>query len=99
MSVLDAIARGIVDNNMVRVFNDIGEMILPAYVTSRIVPGTVCVFHGSWYVPGKKTHLMPDGIDMRGSSNLLTHNEDLPDTVIGHLPCKRLVQIEKWEVK
>ena len=42
---------------------------------------------------------MPDGIDTRGSPNLLTHNEDLPDTIIGFFPCKGLVQIEKWEGK
>ncbi|MDO8567755.1 MAG: molybdopterin-dependent oxidoreductase [Dehalococcoidales bacterium] len=98
MNVADARARGIKDNEAVRVFNDVGEMVIPAYVTSKIVPGTVCLFHGGWYMAGKeKTALMPDGIDRRGSSNLLTHNEDLPTTVIGYLPCKGLVQVEKWE--
>lgn len=98
ISVADAKSRGIKDNDMVRVFNDIGEMVLPAYVTSRIVPGTVAIHHGGWYVPGgKKSAIMPDGIDLRGSPNLLTHDVDLPDTVIGMFPCKGLVQIELWE--
>jgi anaerobic dimethyl sulfoxide reductase subunit A len=98
ISVADAKARGIVDDDLVTVFNDIGQMILPAYVTSKVVPGTVCVFHGSWYTPGKnKNSLMPDGIDTRGAPNILIHNEDLPDTIIGFFPCKGLVQIEKWE--
>jgi anaerobic dimethyl sulfoxide reductase subunit A len=98
ISIIDAKARGIVDDDMIRVFNDVGEMILHAYVTSKVIPGTVCIFHGGWYIPGEyKTKLMPEGIDTRGSSNLLTHNEDLPDTIIGFLPCKGLVQIEKWE--
>ncbi|MBI4331033.1 MAG: molybdopterin-dependent oxidoreductase [Chloroflexi bacterium] len=97
ISVSDAGARGIADGDRVRVYNDIGEMVIPANVTSRVVPGTVCVFHGGWYVPGEaRTPLMPEGIDTRGSPNLLTHNEDLPDTIIGFLPCKGLVQIEKW---
>ena len=57
----------------------IGEMIIPAYVTSRVVPGTVFLFHGGWYTPGEdKSQLMPDGIDRGGAPSLLIHNEDLP---------------------
>lgn len=98
ISVADAKARGISDDNLVKVYNDIGEMMLPAYVTSRVVPGTVYVFHGSWYKPDKeKSQLMPDGVDMGGAPNLLIHNEDLPLTIVDHFPCKGLVEVEKWE--
>ena len=95
---LDAKARGIVDNDMVKVYNDIGEMIIPAYVTSRLVPGTAIIFHGGWYTPCKeKTTLMPDGIDMGGAPSTVIHNVDIPDTIHGFYPCKGLVQIEKWK--
>ena len=98
MSVSDAKSRGIKDNDYVRVYNDVGEMAVPAYVTSRIVPGTVAIYHGGWYVPGEeKTDLMPDGIDSRGAPNLLIHDADLPHTIVGSFPCKGLVQIEKRE--
>ncbi|MFC2052623.1 molybdopterin-dependent oxidoreductase, partial [Chloroflexota bacterium] len=98
INVADAKARGIVDDDRVRVFNDLGEMLIPAFVTSRVVPGTVCIFHGGWYKPGEtRTELMPDGIDLGGAPNFLTHNEDLPETVIGFFPCKGLVQVSKWE--
>ena len=98
MNVADAKVRGIRDDDLVKVYNDIGEMIIPAYVTSRVVPGTVAIHHGAWYKPSEdKSPSMPDGIDGGGAPNLLTHEEDLPDTVIGMLPCKGLVQIEKWE--
>jgi anaerobic dimethyl sulfoxide reductase subunit A len=98
MSIADAKARGIRDNDLVRVYNDIAEMIIPAYVTSRILPGTVAIHHGGWYRPSEeKSPLMPDGIDRGGAPNLLIHNEDLPDTVVGTFPCKGLVQIDKWE--
>ena len=98
MSVADAKARGIRDNDVVRVHNDIAEMIIPAYVTSRILPGSVVIHHGGWYRPSEeKSPLMPDGIDRGGAANMLTHNDDLPDTVVGFYPCKGLVQIEKWE--
>ncbi|MFC2000862.1 molybdopterin dinucleotide binding domain-containing protein, partial [Chloroflexota bacterium] len=97
MSAADARARGIRDNDPVRVYNDIGEMIIPAYVTSRVTPGTLFIFHGGWYEPGEeKSRLMPEGIDRRGSPNILIHNEDLPETVVGMFPCKGLAQVEKW---
>jgi len=98
MNVADAKARGIRDDDLVKVYNDIGEMIIPAYVTSRVTPGSVFIFHGSWYKPSKdKSRLMPDGIDMGGSPNLLVHDEDLPETIVGMFPCKGLVQAEKWD--
>ncbi len=98
ISIADAAARGIKDDDLVKVYNDIGEMVIPAYVTSRIVPGTVYVSHGSWYRPDAiKSDLMPDGIDFGGSPNFLTHNEDLPQTIIGFLPCKALVEVAKWQ--
>ena len=84
INVADAKPRGIVEGDRVRVYNDIGEIIIPVYVTSRIVPGTVCIFHGGWYVPGEvKSALMPDGIDTRGAPSFLIHNEDLPETIVG----------------
>jgi anaerobic dimethyl sulfoxide reductase subunit A len=99
ISVAEAKARGIVDGDLVRVYNDIAEIVMPAYVTSKVVPGTVNIFHGGWYRPGKnKTKLMPEGIDTRGAPNLMTHyDEHLPDTILDHVPNKALVQIEKWE--
>ncbi|MFC2001004.1 molybdopterin-dependent oxidoreductase [Chloroflexota bacterium] len=98
ISVADAKARRIKDNDLVRAYNDMGEMILPAYVTSRVVPGTTFVFHGSWYRPSQqKSKLMPDGIDLGGSPNILIHNEDVPLTIVDMFPCKGLIEIERWE--
>lgn len=98
ISIVDAGARGIKDDDIVKVYNDIGEIVLPAYVTSRVVPGTVCLFYGTWYQPGEETsELMPDGIDLSGGANFLVHNDDLPDTVLGMFPCKGLVEIIKYK--
>ncbi|MGA7729510.1 MAG: molybdopterin dinucleotide binding domain-containing protein, partial [Dehalococcoidales bacterium] len=101
LSVADAKARGIKDNDPVRVYDDQAEIIMPAYVTSKVVPGTVNIFHGGWYTPNKtKTALMPEGIDTRGAPNLLIHyDEHLPETIMDHLPCKALVQIELCRVE
>ncbi|MFC1823374.1 molybdopterin-dependent oxidoreductase [Thermodesulfobacteriota bacterium] len=98
ISVADARTRGVGDDDPVRVYNDIGEMVIPVYVTSKILPGTVFLFHGGWYRPDlHSTRLMPEGIDRGGSPNVLIHDEDLPDTIVGTFPCKGLVQVEKWE--
>ena len=98
MSVADARVRNLKDNDLARVYNDVGEMIIPVYVTSRVVPGNVVIHHGAWFMPtGQKSALMPEGIDGRGAPNLLTHTDDVPDTIIGWLNCKGLVEIEKWK--
>ena len=100
MNVSDAKIRGIQDDDLVRVYNDRGEMVLPAYVTSRIVPGLITIHHGAWYVPGEeKTEKMPDGVDQRGCPNILTGSIDLPDTVVSGFPIAGLVEIEKCEAK
>lgn len=100
MNVADARERGIKDDDFVRVFNDIGEVTLHAYVTSRIVPGTVVIHHGGWYIPDKvKNSIMPDGVDIGGAPNVLIHDDDLPETIVGIFNSKGLVQVEKVEVK
>jgi anaerobic dimethyl sulfoxide reductase subunit A len=81
----DAASRGIVDNQIVRVFNSAGAMTLPAYVTSRIVPGTAWIFDAAWYTPDA------EGTDTRGCPNILTtggYNAD------GQDPHNELVQVE-----
>ena len=84
---------GIKDNDQVRVTSSIGESILPAYVTSRITPGGVDIYHGGWYTRSNATStLMPDGIDVRGAVNV--HCND----VYPNCPTMNsagLVQVEK----
>jgi anaerobic dimethyl sulfoxide reductase subunit A len=72
ISVADAKKRAIKDGDLVRVYSEAGEMIIPAYVTPRITPGVVDIMHSAWYTPSDtKTDLMPDGIDRRGCPNYL----------------------------
>ncbi len=83
----DARARGIVDGDMVRVFNDRGQMIIGAKVTERIMPGVVDVAEGAWYDPDK------NGVDRGGCANVLTRDKPSP----GGAFCSNtaLVQVEK----
>ena len=97
LSPSDAKQRGIVDNEMVRVFNEFGEIRIRAYVTSRMMPGTACVFHGEWFkFEGPKTDTMPNGVDVGGACNFLIGDSHAPH-VVGALLIAGLVQIEKSE--
>ena len=47
----DALARGIADGDVVRVFNDRGQILAGARVTPDVAPGSVVVAEGGWYDP------------------------------------------------
>jgi anaerobic dimethyl sulfoxide reductase subunit A len=69
---IDAQDRGIGNGDEVRVFNDRGEVVLPVYVTERIIPGVVAIGQGAWYRPDRA------GVDRGGCPNVLTRDEYSP---------------------
>ena len=64
----DANARGIVDGDMVKVFNDSGQALLTAMVLPIFTPGVVAIPEGRW------DDLNNDGQDTRGCTNNLTYS-------------------------
>ena len=83
----DAKAKGIGDGDLVRVLNDNGVAILPAYVTSRIMPGIVSIHHGGWYEPDE------NGVDRGCTPNVFLGDTESPVTA----PLvSNLVQIENY---
>ena len=84
---IDAGKRGIRDGDSVRVFNDRGEMIIPAKVTERIMPGVVDLPQGAWYRPDR------DGVDRGGCANVLTKDAYSPGGAVCHNT--GLVEVEK----
>jgi anaerobic dimethyl sulfoxide reductase subunit A len=88
MNPIDAEARDIADGDDVHVFNQFGEMIVPVRVTPRIMPGVIDIPQGGWYQPDA------NGIDRRGSINVLTTDRSTP-YVWGNPQHTIMVQVEK----
>ena len=87
ISTGDAVARGISDGDRVRVFNDRGEVIIPAKVTERIMPGVVDLPQGAWFSPDER------GVDRGGCANVLTNDRSSPCGAL--VTNSSLVQVEK----
>jgi anaerobic dimethyl sulfoxide reductase subunit A len=72
INTLDAAARGIANGREVRIFNEHGAMVLPAFVTDRIAPGVVSIKEGAWFTPDAA------GMDTGGCANVLTADRSAP---------------------
>ena len=83
----DAQARGIIDGDMVRVFNDRGEILVVTKVTERIMPGVVCIPQGAWYDPDE------NGVDRGGNPNVLMRAQHSPGGAFVTNTC--LVEVAK----
>ncbi len=78
------------DGDPVRVFNDRGAVVVPCRVTPRILPGVVDIPQGAWWTPDE------DGVDRRGSVNVLTSERWTP-LAFGTAQHTIMVQVERAE--
>jgi len=85
---MDAEARSIKDGDRVKVFNQRGAVVLPCRITKRIMPGVVDIPAGAWWTPDD------EGIDQRGSINVLTSDKWTPWAFSNALHTI-MVQVEK----
>lgn len=85
----DAKKRGIKTGDIVRIFNDRGEILGGVIVTDFVMPGVVRMQEGAWYNPDSK------GLCLHGDVNVL-----VPDIPSSELACGNqataLVEIEKY---
>ncbi len=97
LSAADASARGINDGDLVRIYSNVGEAILEAYVTNKLLPGVAALGHGGWYAPNStKTALNPDGIDRGGAPNIILEDVQPDKMTIGPSLDKGVCQVEKY---
>ena len=93
----DAEARGIAEGDLIKAFNDRGEVILAAQVTERVAPGTVhCYESVADYVPlGEPGH----SPDTAGCINILTPKRFVTPTSTGMAPNSCLIQVEPFTLE
>ena len=68
----DARKLGIKTGDTCEVWNDRGMIVLPAYVTERLMPGVIVVHEGSWM------DIDEEGVDLSGNPDFLTLDEPSP---------------------
>jgi anaerobic dimethyl sulfoxide reductase subunit A len=88
LNEIDAAERGIKDGDMVKVFNDRGEIHVTCRVSKGIMPGVADLPQGAWYTPNK------DGVDTRGCINTITKYHPTPGAK-GNPQHTNLVQVAK----
>jgi anaerobic dimethyl sulfoxide reductase subunit A len=89
INVSDARARGIKDNDPIMVYNDRGKVVMPAYVTPRMMPGVVLLHHGGNYEPDES------GVDFGAAASNLMGGDF--KSCLTPARATNLVQIEKYE--
>ncbi|MCE9946869.1 dimethylsulfoxide reductase subunit A [Hafnia paralvei] len=85
---IDAKQRGIANGDIVRIFNQRGEVRINAKVTPRMMPGVVALGEGAWYSPDANR------VDHAGSINVLTTQRPSP-LAKGNPSHSNLVQVTK----
>jgi anaerobic dimethyl sulfoxide reductase subunit A len=89
INLADARSRGIKDDDKVLVYNDRGKVVMPAYVTSRMMPGVVLLHHGGKYLPDAS------GTDHGAAASTLMGGD--AESCFGPARATNLVQIEKYD--
>ncbi|WP_058913400.1 trimethylamine-N-oxide reductase 2 [Entomohabitans teleogrylli] len=86
----DAKARNIADGDLVRVWNDRGQVLVGAKISDGIKPGVICIHEGAW--PD-----LENGICKNGAANVLT--SDIPTSRLanGCAGNSALVYAEKYQ--
>nr|WP_283777734.1 trimethylamine-N-oxide reductase TorA [Sansalvadorimonas sp. 2012CJ34-2] len=94
MSPADAKARGIKNGDVVRVFNDRGQVLAGAVVSDRYKDGVIRIFEGAWYNPAEGGKI--GTLCKNGDPNVLTRDlrsSKLAQATTAHTA---LVQVEKY---
>jgi len=95
MNPKDAAERGLVEGDIVRVFNDRGSVVCGLLITPEIRPRVVMISEGAW-VPVRRSPAGIGSIDRGGCANSLTAQRGTSELAQGPVCHDSLVQIEKY---
>jgi anaerobic selenocysteine-containing dehydrogenase len=90
----DAAARGIESDDVVKIYNERGAVLGGAYVTERIMPGSVYMDHGARYDP-----IVPGELDRGGAINTITPHNITSKNATGMVVSSFLVEVEKADLE
>ncbi|MCP4821396.1 MAG: trimethylamine-N-oxide reductase TorA, partial [Shimia sp.] len=90
----DAAARGIKDGDVVRVFNDRGQILTGAIVSDDIRPSVIRVYEGGWYDPVEGGKI--GSLDAYGDVNCLTVGNGTSKLAQGNCGHTCLADVEKY---
>jgi biotin/methionine sulfoxide reductase len=88
----DAAQRGIVEGQVVRVYNDRGACLAGARLDAGLRRGVAKLSTGAWWDPSG-----PDGLDVHGNPNVLTRDAGASRFSQGCAAQSCLVQVERFE--
>ncbi len=94
MNPADASARGLIDADVVRVFNRRGSCLAALRLSDGLMAGTVTLPTGAWYDPLEPGD--PHSMCVHGNPNVLTSNR--PASGLSQAPAAQscLVDVERW---
>jgi trimethylamine-N-oxide reductase (cytochrome c) len=94
---VDAGKRGIRHGDIVRVYNERGEILAGAVISERVVPGEVLINYGSWSDPLEPRS---GALERGGNANYLTPDRPLSGKHhMGAFATSTLVEVEKVDLE
>ena len=82
----------IADGDIVRIWNDRGQLLAGAIVSDELMPGVAQLATGAWYDP-----VEPFGLDRRGNANVLSLDKGASSLSQAPSAQTCLVEIERWQ--
>jgi trimethylamine-N-oxide reductase (cytochrome c) len=94
---VDAGKRGIRHGDIVRVYNDRGQILAGAVISERVIPGEVLISYGSWSDPLEPK---PGALERGGNADYLTPDRPLSGKHhMGAIGFSTLVEVEKVDLE
>jgi trimethylamine-N-oxide reductase (cytochrome c) len=94
MNPKDAAQRGVADGDVIRVFNDRGQILAGVKVTADIRPGVICINEGGWFDPVDVRH--PHSLCRYGDVNNLAIGIGTSRLAQGNCGHTAVAQVEKY---